>query len=131
MAIGISAGGLRCVTRNQTIPNTVKTALTAPGPVVVDTGTVDGQVTPVIAGVAANRLRYLGYSFKSKVAAGEQAALANGAVVDGFTGGAPDTNPYVYVADGGGITDVAPAAAPPAIGKVLTATKILFFNDPR
>lgn len=132
MAITISAGGLRLTTRNKTIPNTVKVALTAPGPVSTAAGTVDGQVTPVESTVLANRPQYLGFSYMPKVPAGEQAAMASGAIVDGFLGGDPVARPYVYVADAGGVlTDVIPAGAPHAVGKVLSATKIYFFEDPR
>jgi hypothetical protein len=107
--MAITAGTLRLTTLNRAIPNVVVTsALAAAGPVAIaSSGTGDGGAPPVVACTSTNRASYLGYSYQAAVPIGDQAALANGAIVEGFTG--VTQGGKVYIADNGSLTHTPPA----------------------
>jgi hypothetical protein len=126
MPIGIGAIGLRLTTHNRgSLPNVVKTALAAPGPVsIAAAGSGEGGAPIVERTITATNLAaYFGFSYLPAASAGEQAALANGAIVEGFTGCTQgglvyphDTEPVSHTANGA------------AIGIAVSASKIYFFT---
>jgi hypothetical protein len=139
MAIEVGTSGLRPTSDPRLIPSgAIKTALTAPGPVsVAATGTVTGGSVALELSVTGNREGYWGYSWKPSVGANEQPSLANGCIVEGFTGctqgslvyfdaaGAlVHTAPTVTLTDSGSDTVAVPVDP---IGVAVRTTAIYFF----
>lgn len=123
MPITVGSTGLRLTTENRgQIPNVVKTALAAPVCVqIASSGTGEGgsMLIELLTGTAA----YMGFSFMPAVAAGEQAPLANGAIVEGFAGCTQGGLVYPVDADG----TLSHTSNGAAIGRALSATKIYFY----
>jgi len=129
--MAIAAGTkLRLTTESEPKPGAMQSALTAPGPVAVAaTGVADGGSVPLIPIVGTGtRPSYWGFAYNQAVAAGDQPSLANGAIVEGFTGVTPGS--LVFVSDTGTLTHTLPAglANADAIGIGVRSTAIYFFD---
>lgn len=106
MSIAVGTDGLRLTTENRPLPGAMSTAIAAAGPVSVSaSGSTTGGAVPLEATISTNRTGYWGYAIKA-APLNTQPTLANGAVVEGFTGvtaGSP-----VFVADDGTLTHTEP-----------------------
>lgn len=126
MAITV-ASDLKPSTETSPFPCVASAALSAPGPLAVDTTQNNAaKQIKVVAAVAANRHRYIGYSLFGATAAGDNPAPVSGCIVNNFAGVTPGSE--VFIADDGTLTHTQPAADVLAIGLGVRSDAIYFYH---